>query len=611
MREQPVREYRYRLGWVSPSAARGLSRSVTGDWERSCVPLSQGLVNRRVTVLAAFLLFVVISGCNWLPTFTKSAAPPLPTAHNSTRATPIPRPANGLGRSTDPARAPKGGVRLGKPIVDDDGAYTSGTIRLASATEQASPPKDMSKNGGVELLPPPRSDRPSQDGQLLLADVIQSVYASYPLLEAVLWSRQVAGGEVLSAYGAFDLKMKGGGTSGPLGFYNTHRYGAEITQPLFIGGEVFGKYRIGRGSFQPWYLERQTNDGGEFSTGFRLPLAQGRAIDYRRANLFRSMLGRDAAEPLIHEQLIEFVREASYAYWHWIAAGEQLRIARSLLKLAEDRNQGIKKRVEAGDLPRIELTDNQRLIVSREAKVIAAQRKLQEAAIKLSLFLRDESGEPVVPDANQLPGSFPEPQAPDFARLEQDIAQAQSRRPEPAALALLRAQLQVDLDQAQNLYLPNVDVQVYASQDISGPKRDKKPFELEASLQMSMPLQRRLARGKIQALQGKLAQVTAKLRFTNDKIAAEVRRAYAALSASFLRVEKAKASFDLARTMEEAERRKFALGNSNLLLVNLRELAAAEAEASVVQAYLEYFLAEADYRAALALDRIPQDTPEP
>jgi len=439
---------------------------------------------------------------------------------------------------------------------------------------------------------------------LQLQDVIDSVYASYPLLEAVFLSRSIAEGELLSTLGEFDLKLKGGGTSGPLGFYETNRFGAGASQALFSGGEIFGGYKIGRGNFQPWFGERETNDGGEFSAGISIPLGQNRAIDARRAALFRATYGRDAVDPEIQTRSIAFVWEASYAYWQWVASGRNYEIVRSLLEIAQQRNEGLSKRVDVGDLPRIELTDNQRLIVSRQAALIGAQRKLRQSAIKLSLFLRTPDGRPMVPVEAQLPEDFPEAASVDSERLESDIEIAMLNRPELASLGFLQRQLDVDLAQARNLYLPAVDAGLFASQDVGGAassSRDKSPFELEASLQVSVPLQRRKARGKMQAIEGKLQQLSAKIRFTQDKITADVQQVFAARLAAYDRIAKARENLKLAHTMEQAERRKFDLGDSNLLLVNLRELATADAEKSVLQAMLDYFQAQTDYRAALAL----------
>ncbi len=444
---------------------------------------------------------------------------------------------------------------------------------------------------------------------LRLEDVIDSVYTSYPLLTVAFLSQTVADGDLLSTNGEFDLKLKGGGTSGPLGFYKTNRFGAGVSQPLFSGGELFGGYKVGRGNFQPWFKERQTDDGGEFSVGIAIPLSQNRQIDARRAALYRATYGREAVQPNIQSQLVEFVWESSYAYWKWVAAGRNYQIAESLLEIAQQRNDGLSKRVDEGDLAPIALTDNQRLIVSRQASLIDARQKLQQAAIKLSLFLRTPDGQPIIPSEDQLPASFPEATSIDPDQVEKDIQIAMTNRPELASLELLRKQLDVDLTQARNLYLPEVNAMLFASKDTGAAASslgDKTPFELEASLQLSVPLQRRKALGKIQAIEGKLAQLSVKISFTQDKIATDVQGVYAAMLAAYERILRARESLEFARTMEQAERQKFELGDSDLLLVNLREKATADAAKTVLQAMLDYFQAQADYRAAMALDVNPE-----
>ena len=142
-------------------------------------------------------------------------------------------------------------------------------------------------------------------------------------------------------------------------------------------------------------------------------------IDARRAQLWRTNLDRQLAEPEIRLQLIDFVRAASYSYWDWVAAGRRHQIAAALLKIAKGRNEAIRRKVETGDTEPPVLQDNRRLIVSREAKLIEAQRKRQQAAIKLSLFYRDDRGQPLVADDGQL-ADFSAPQTVDEDALAVD-----------------------------------------------------------------------------------------------------------------------------------------------------------------------------------------------
>jgi outer membrane protein TolC len=245
------------------------------------------------------------------------------------------------------------------------------------------------------------------------------------------------------------------------------------------------------------------------------------------------------------------------------------------------------------------------LIVSREAKLIDARRKLEQTAIKLSLFYRDANGQPIVPDASRLPGDFPEAMGPSETALQTDIPVALANRPELRVISFQQQQVEVELAQAGNQILPEVDAGLAASQDMGAPtskKRDKSRFELEAALFVDVPIQRRKARGKIVALRGKRSQLLAKRRFVADKVVTDVQSIDAALRAAYERIGKARQSLELAQAMERAELRKFELGNSNLLFVNAREQQLADAAATQVGALLEYFAARAAYRRALGLD---------
>ena len=144
----------------------------------------------------------------------------------------------------------------------------------------------------------------NQGESIQLRDVISSVLNTFPLVQAAALQFDVAQGQVLSAEGAFDTKLKSSSENGPLGFYETYRHSAGAVQPLAFGGEVFGGYRVGRGVFQPWYQERQTNEGGEFKAGISVPLSRNVDIDSRRAGVRKANLALFAADPqflsLIH-----------------------------------------------------------------------------------------------------------------------------------------------------------------------------------------------------------------------------------------------------------------------------------------------------------------------
>jgi outer membrane protein TolC len=484
-------------------------------------------------------------------------------------------------------------------------AQGSETATLASFQEPAPTPAEPGNLAPDDpRIAPPAPDgfqTPSPDA-LTLQTVIQSVYTSYPYLHAAFYEREVAQGYQLAAAGNFDTKLKAASESGPTGFYQTYRQMIGLSQPTYSGGEVFGGYRIGRGDFQPWYQERQTNGGGEFKAGVAVPLGRNRTIDARRAELWRATFEIKRVEPDIQAQLIGFVQEASYAYWDWVAAGRDYRITRRLLLLAEDRSERIRQQVEAGLIDPPELTDNLRLIADRKAKLASASQKFQDKAVKLSLYVRDVAGDPVVPLPSQL-NEFPDPVAIDRSQLESDAQIALVSRPELKVLDLTRRQYEVDYAEAHNDLRPQVDGVLSGSQDVGEPtssKQDKSEFEAEASIFVDVPLQRRKGQGKMQAAQGKLSQLAAKRRFVEDKIVASVQSAYIARIAAYEQVLQTKEAVRLAEELAVRERQNFDAGASDLLKVTLREQYAVESAYKEVEALLLFYRSQADYVAAMA-----------
>ena len=467
-------------------------------------------------------------------------------------------------------------------------------------------PKDGPKGKGA--LPDPAAPRPAPlpADLLQLDDVIGGVYTSFPLLQAAFFSRNVAAGEQLAAQGGFDLKLKAAAETGPTGYYETYRNSVGMVQPLYGGADVFAGYRVGRGYYQPWYLERQTNDGGEFKAGVIIPFARNRSIDERRANLWRTGIDVQIVEPEIQSQLISFVQDASYAYWDWVGAVGKLHVAERVLSLAVDRTERIESQVEAGLIDPPELTDNLRLVAERRGYIAVANRMVREKAVKLSLFWRDASGMPLVPTIEQSPG-FPEPRPVDPELVVMDGILAIESRPEIRVLALTRRKYDVDFQQARNDIRPNIDGLLSGSQDVGEPtssKRDKSQFETEASIYVDTPLQRRKGYGKMQAIEGKIAQLNAKTRMVEDKIQAEVRAVYAALEATVEQAAQARLAVKYAEDLANRERQNFEQGASDLLKVTLREQYAAESALKELEAHQQHENARADYRAILAQDGV-------
>lgn len=447
----------------------------------------------------------------------------------------------------------------------------------------------------------------AQPAPLALEDVLASTERSFPLLEAARLEQRAADAELHAARGGFDPIARARVVGAPTGYYRSVRLEAQLEAPTPLwGATFFAGYRYAYGSFPSYYGYQDTGAGGELRAAVSLPLLRNGPIDRRRANLQRAEAGVSAQGAATEQQRFEARRAAAARYWAWVASGRRVRVARALLAQAEERDAGLAARVAQGDLPALERTENQRAILQRRGQLVAAERALQQASLELSLFLRDAQGEPVLPDAARLPDAMPEPDALAPARLEADHARARAQRPELRRLEAQRAQARVERDFARNQLWPQLDLTLSVSGDLGAAPGARPDLSsayqpvVEAGVSFEMPLLNRAAQGRARAAEAALARVEAQQQLARDRVSVELRDAASALAAAFERVRVAREELTVARALVQGERQRFEAGDATLLVLNLREQAAAEASLREVEALADWSRARADYDAAAA-----------
>ncbi len=450
----------------------------------------------------------------------------------------------------------------------------------------------------AQTIPPPKLEPRSW---LTLAEVLASVEKHYPPLLAAVQDRVIAGADVLIAEGRFDLAMKAAWEGDYLGYYENQVFKSSVEQPTqFQGMTFFGGYNFGRGSFAPYDGKNQTDSGGEYRAGLRAPLFRDRAIDPRRADLQKALIGRRIADLGVDQQRLVILQLAARRYYDWIAAGRRFEVARDVLRIAERRDQQLRATADAGQIPQIDVTDNMRAIYTRRGQLVESQRALQLATIELSLFYRDDRGEPVLVAESKLPPDFPVMREMTEERLKEDIDLALLRRPEIQRFAAQRSQVEVDRRLAENQLQPNIDLTLAYTRLLGDRVVRRGPDDLIASLNFDLPLQRRAAKGRNATSIARIEQFDQRERFARDQVVAEVRDAYSALVAAHQRAGFLRQEVEVARELERAERQKFELGDGNLFLVNLREQATFDTAVREVAAVNEYFRALALYEFAIA-----------
>lgn len=453
----------------------------------------------------------------------------------------------------------------------------------------------------------PGASGTSSGGSVLgLAEVVRAAQERFPLVLAAEAEKRGAEADLLTAEGGFDPLWRTTGAVTATGAYPSQRIDTVIEQPTPLWGtSVFAGYRIGLGKLADYDGKLQTNDHGELRAGLRVPVLRDGPIDRRRANVERARFAVEIAKLGADQQKIEITRAAAQRYWDWAGAGARLAIVEGWLALAEARDGDLARRVEEGDLPEIEQLENERSVLSRKGQVVAASRRLEQAAIDLSLLFRKADGSPQLPRKEQLPRSLPEPPAAEAQTATKDAETAAlARRPEPRRAEAARASASVELDLARNQALPALDLFVAGSADL-GPGDQRRGIPVfEAGVVIEVPILGRPQRGRVRSGEALVLRAEKQAELARDRVGAEVKDARSAMDAARKRAEVAAQEVALAESLESLERKRFDLGDSNMLTVNLREQATAEARLRRVDALVDYQKAVAAYRAAQGLTTV-------
>jgi outer membrane protein TolC len=258
---------------------------------------------------------------------------------------------------------------------------------------------------------------------------------------------------------------------------------------------------------------------------------------------------------------------------------------------------------------RLKVSLNKQEIYSRQMKVNDTRMKFLDAAIKLSLFLRDEAGKPMLASPDWLPSDFPDAVEIAFQSLEQDLSNALTARPEIQLIDLLSREVRWDLQLARNQTLANVDFTIQAAQDVGkagSPRKDKSELELEAGIVGDVPVQRNKAFGKIQSTTAQLTQLEQKLEFQRNKIANEIQTSRNHVGYSYQNVVAARGLLEEATKVQGYFQLALTAGDFDLVLLLQQEVKVTEAEAKLYEAEREYFAAIAALQASLGLDPLDQ-----
>lgn len=362
---------------------------------------------------------------------------------------------------------------------------------------------------------------------------------------------------------------------------------------------------------------------------FSQPLLRDRRIDAARAQYVIAKRNRDSSDLRFRESVVQTVATVKQAYWTLQATIANVGVQQRSLELAQELARQNRIRVDAGQIPPLDLVQAEAEVAQRRENLIQARTTAEDAEDRLRRLIMDPSDDAfwkVRVDPIDAPP--PLESTPD---VDAAVAQAVGGRSDLARAGrdLENAATTVDLLKSQRL--PDVRLETsYRGSGLGGTQLLRtgefpgivtgsrgrsfgdalgQAFSLDypawsVGLTVSYPLGRSyeaasLARAEVERSQA--AQRIASLRL---ETAETVRRAARQVRGTAERVDAARAAATLAEQRYSDEQRRYEVGLSTTFLVT-------QAQRDLLQAQVNLLQTTLDHRSAVVTFEAVQQAPPP
>ena len=436
---------------------------------------------------------------------------------------------------------------------------------------------------------------------LTLEKVINSAVKNYPKILSHYDKIRSLESDLLASKGFFDIRLKQNYSAKTRGYYDGKTYDAEIEKYLgVLGSKVYSGYRKSYGKFAEYDQGNLTNSQGEFRAGAKFSLLKDRDIDENRLAVILGKLGIEEGKIELENIKMEIARDATKAYWSWVASGKILQIYEELYQLSLNRQKQLQVRAKQGDIAEIVVVENRKNLLKRKATLVKIRQEFEANCLYLSLFYRDDQAKPIISSLANLPKiSTNLPKPPSDKDLKNAQQLALSNRPEIRLIKIQNDEETNKLKLAKNSLQPQLDVEFGASKDQGAGPRTRDEANNYANISMSMPLQLREARGKTASSEAKISALKYQKSLLEDQIKVEIDQ----ILVKVLMINETHSILSeevkLAELLQTSEVEKFKHGASNFFLVNIREQDLASSKAALVEVFKEYHNSMADYKLAI------------
>lgn len=404
----------------------------------------------------------------------------------------------------------------------------------------------------------------------------QRVKANHPISRHASLLLEQGAQELLYARGGFDPKLSAEQDQKVFGgsdYYSYGRGGVKI--PTAWGVALKAEYDWTDPNGLYYNPDRRIPEGGQAVLGIELPLLRGLLFDEARSDWRQAQLGQDRYRAIADELRNALFMDANKAYWDWSYAYHSREIAREARTYSYERLTGIRESFRAGDNPAIDTLEAFLQWQSWELEVQEANLQLNHAVAKIQALLWEQNGQPVNWQANWVPQhpALLERQ-PDLATLQQQVQEHPSLR----AYRLQQQQLAIERRWKVEQYKPELTFNYNFLAD----RLNFNP-EGEAGLDnlltnnykwgftFNAPLLLRKERAGVALTDIKIAQTDWKQQQKQQELSTKLTAYWQEWQNRNRQLQLSESVVENYRTLMEAERVKFRLGESSVFLLNSRQ----------------------------------------
>lgn len=414
-----------------------------------------------------------------------------------------------------------------------------------------------------------------------LKEVHRHVNENLPLIEAQLQKVSESEGKLRSADGAFDTTLKAKSESLNGEVYDYSFWDARLEkQTSLLGSKLYVGQRAGTGMIPSYKGEKKTSSEGEIFAGISLPILRDLWTDKYRTELKNAKLAVLVEKQILKQKRIEYLLKSSKAYWDWVAYGQSLRVQEELVEVAEKRADFLRRKLKAGDIERLQLSDNLRTLSKRRALYLEAKANWLSAVENLKVYYPFAK----IAELTQVPE---QKYVKDYKTCHKYsyFENYKEELPLFKTLKLRQEMAKNNVRLAKNQVFPKLNLNVEGVRDIDANVRGIDREEVRVGVMFEYPLANNKTQGKKTQAIAQKEVVRYELAWFEQIWMRNVKSFLAQYSSYREMLKNQKIQLDNTQKMADAEVIKLRRGGSNIFFVNIREQDLAEAKLSLIKTF--------------------------